>query len=237
MVRQAQVDRRDPEGGDDQRGVGAGRYRRLEQGSGRRSRASGTRRRLCRHRLCHRDGDGVGRRSAHRRREAAAGREGHSGPRLHRDGRDHQRRGRLAGIIARPCLRQCPAAADLHAQSRPHDSPVSGVGGAGTRRALRSPPAAVRQDRRLDPVPVFPSCRRCRPYADRRPDRRGQVGAAGADGLAVPALCRRAGLRLRLRRLNPRGGARHARRLARSRRRVDRGQRRQRIAATARPRR
>jgi type IV secretion system protein VirB4 len=36
----------------------------------------------------------------------------------------------------------------------------------------------------------FPSCRRCRPYADRRPDRRGQVGAAGADGAAVPALCR-----------------------------------------------
>jgi type IV secretion system protein VirB4 len=90
--------------------------------------------------------------------------------------------------LARPCLRQCPAAADLHAQSRPHDPP-GGVGGAGTGRAFRSAPAAVRQDRRLDPVPVFP-CRRCRPHADRRPDRRGQVGAAGADGLAVPALCR-----------------------------------------------
>jgi type IV secretion system protein VirB4 len=118
-----------------------------------------------------------------------------------------------------------------------HMIPLSAVWAGPERDEHFAAPAAVRQDRRLDPVPAFPSCRRCRPYADRRPDRRGQVGAAGADGLAVPALCRRAGLRLRLRRLDPRGGARHARRLARSRRRADRGQRRQRIAATARPRR
>jgi hypothetical protein len=45
-----------------------------------------------------------------------------------------------------------------------------------------APPLLLRQDRRLDPVPVFASCRRCRPHARRRPDRRGQVRAAGADG-------------------------------------------------------
>jgi hypothetical protein len=33
MVRQAQVDRRDPQGGDDQRGLDAGRHRRVEQGA------------------------------------------------------------------------------------------------------------------------------------------------------------------------------------------------------------
>ena len=92
------------------------------------------------------------------------------------------------GILAGPRLRQCPAAADFHAQSRPPDPPVSGVGGAGTGRAFCSPSAALRQDRRLDPVPVFPPCRRCRPYADRRPDRRGQVRAAGADGAPVSPL-------------------------------------------------
>ena len=55
VVLQAQVDRRDPQGGDDQRGLGARRHRR-EQGSRCRSRAPGTRRRLCRPGLCHRDG-------------------------------------------------------------------------------------------------------------------------------------------------------------------------------------
>ena len=79
--------------------------------------------------------------------------------------------------------------------------------------------AVLRQDRGLDAVPVLAPCRRCRPHADRRPDRRRQVGAAGADGVAVPALSATPGLRLRLRRLDPRRGARHGRRLARSRRR------------------
>ena len=83
--------------------------------------------------------------------------------------------------------------------------------------------AALRQDRRLDPVPVLAPCRRCRPHAGRRPDRRRQVGAAGADGAAVPPLRRTPGLRLRFRRLDPRRGARHGRRLARSRRRAHRG--------------
>ena len=57
---------------------------------------AGTRRRLCRPGLCHRDGHRLGRRSPHRSREAALGREDRSGPRLHRDGRDDQR-GRTPG--------------------------------------------------------------------------------------------------------------------------------------------
>ncbi len=36
------------------------------------------------------------------------------------------------GSLARSCLRQCPSAADLNAQSRPHDPALRGVGGAGT---------------------------------------------------------------------------------------------------------
>ena len=102
-----------------------------------------------------------------------------------------RQRGRsLARLAARPCLRQCPPAADLHAQSRPHDPAVGGVGGAGTGRAFRCAPPALWQDRRLDPVPVVAPCRRRRPHAGRRPDRRGQVRAAGADGAAVPPLRR-----------------------------------------------
>ena len=64
----------------------------------------------------------------------------------------------------------------------------------------------------------------------------GKSRAAGADGAAVPPLCRRAGLRLRLRRLDPGGGARHGRRLARSRRRAGRRRRRAGRPAAARPR-
>ena len=47
------------------------------------------------------------------------------------------------GSAARSRLRQCPAAADLDAQSRPHDSAVSGMGGAGTGRASRCTPAVL----------------------------------------------------------------------------------------------
>ena len=52
-----------PKGGDDERGVGAGRYRRLEQGRRRRSRTTGVGRRLCGAGLCHRDRHRLGRRS------------------------------------------------------------------------------------------------------------------------------------------------------------------------------
>ena len=54
----------------------------------------------------------------------------------------------------------------------------------------------------------------------------GKSRAAGADGAAVPPLRGRAGLRLRFRRFDPRGHARHGRRLARSRRRAGRRYRR-----------
>ena len=108
------------------------------------------------HGLCHRDGHGLGRRSARRRREAAAGREGHPGPRLHRDARDDQRGRGLARLAARPCLRQCPAAADLHAQSRPHDPAVGGVGGAGTGRASCERPRCCSARPKARPRSGFP---------------------------------------------------------------------------------
>jgi type IV secretory pathway VirB4 component len=52
----------------------------------------------------------------------------------------------------------------------------------------------------------FPPCRRRRPHAGRRPDRRRQVGAARAHGAPVPPLPPSTGLRLRLRRFDPRRG-------------------------------
>src|SRR3546814_7957844 len=85
------------------------------------------------------------------------------------------------------CSSDLPAP-DQHIESRPHDPAFRGVGGTGTGRAFRSTPTAVRQDRRLDPVPAFHPCWRCRPHADRRTDRRRQIGAAGAHGAAIPAL-------------------------------------------------
>ena len=79
---------------------------------------------------------------------------------------------------------------------------------------LGAPPLFVAEDRGLDPVPVLASCRRRRPHHDHRSDRRRQVGAAGADGAAVPPLCRVSGVRLRFRRQHPRRGHRHGWRLA-----------------------
>ena len=68
-------------------------------------------------------------------------------------------------------VRQPPVS---HPQPRPHDPALGGVGGAGAQRASRGAAAVLRQDRRLDAVPVLAPCRRCRPHADRRPDRRRQ---------------------------------------------------------------
>ena len=48
------------------------------------------------------------------------------------------------GSLAGPCLRQCPPAADLDAQPRPHDAALGGLGGAGTGRAFRGAAAALR---------------------------------------------------------------------------------------------
>ena len=61
MVRQAQVDHGDPEGGDDQRGVGADGQRRRQQGARRRRRPAGARLRPRRPGLCHRHRHGLGR--------------------------------------------------------------------------------------------------------------------------------------------------------------------------------
>ena len=109
--------------------------------------------------LCHRHGDGVG--SGRRRggREAPVGRENHPRPRFHLHRRRRQCDRSVAWIAAGPDLRQCAPAAGFHPQSRPHDPALGGLGGAGTGRALRCTPLAVRQDGGLDPVPVFPSCR------------------------------------------------------------------------------
>jgi type IV secretion system protein TrbE len=60
MVCQAQIHRRDSQGGDDQRGFGLDGLRRRQQGRRRRSRAPGARLRLSRCGLCHRDRHGVG---------------------------------------------------------------------------------------------------------------------------------------------------------------------------------
>ena len=72
-----------------------------------------------------------------------------------------------------------------------HMIPLSAVwAGPARDEHLRRAAAVLRPDRRLDPVPVFAACRRRRPYAGGRSDRRRQVGAAGADGAAVPPLRR-----------------------------------------------
>ena len=98
---------------------------------------------------------------------------------------------------------------------------------------FQAPPLFFARTEGSTPFRFSASCRRCRPHADRRPDRRRQERAAGADGAAVPPLCRRAGLRLRFRRIDPRGRARHGRRLARSRRRAGRQRQRARRLAAA----
>ena len=74
--------------------------------------------------------------------------------------------------------------------------------------------AVLRAHRGRDAVPVFASRWRCRPYLDRRPDWRRKKRTAGADGASVPPVSPLADLRLRLRRFDPRRGARDGRRLA-----------------------
>ena len=98
---------------------------------------------------------------------------------------------------------------------------------------FQAPPLFFARTEGSTPFRFSAPCRRCRSHADRRPDRRRQERTAGADGVAVPALCRRAGLRLRFRRLDPRGRARDGRRLARSRRRAGRRRERARRPAAA----
>src|SRR3546814_7464566 len=110
---------------------------------------------------------------------------------MHLYGRGAERGRSLAREPSRASLCQVSPAADFHAHTCPPDSPVSGVGGGGTGRAFRSAPLAPCKDRRLHPVPLVASCRRCRPHPRRRPHWSRQVGAAGADGAAIPAVSRR----------------------------------------------
>ena len=160
---------------------------------------------------------------AHRRRAAAPGREDHPGPRLHLHARE-------ASTRSRPGSARLPGHVYANVRQPPvstlnlaHMMPFSAVW-AGPERDehFQAPPLFFARTEGSTPFRFSPACRRCRPHADRRPDRRRQERAAGADGAAVPPLRRRAGLRLRFRRLDPRGRARHGRRLARSRRRAGR---------------
>ena len=102
-----------------------------------------------------------------------------------------------------------------------HMIPLSAVwAGPARDEHFKAPPLFFGKTEGSTPFRLQPPCRRRRPHAGRRPDRRRQVGAAGADGDAVPPLPQQPDLRLRLRRLDPRRGDRHGRRLARSRRRA-----------------
>ena len=234
MVRQAQVDHGDPQGGHDQRSVGPDGQRRRQQGDRRRRRPAGAGLRSRRRGLRHRDDHGLGRGRADRRRAASAGREDDPGPRLHLHARDGQRHRGVARVVAGPRLRQRPPAADLDAEPRPHDAVLGGLGRAGTGRAFQGAAALLRPHRRLDAVPLLAPCRRRRPHPDRRSDGRGQVRASGADGAPVPPLRGGPGLRLRFRRIDPGGRARDGRRLARPRRVARRRGDRARGAAAAR---
>ena len=149
VVRQAQIDHGDPEGGDDQRGVGPPGQRRRQQGARRRRGIAGARLRSRRRSLCHRDRHRLGRGFPRRRRAAAARREDDPGPRLHLHARDRQRDRSLARQPSGPCLRQCPPAADLDPQPRAHDAVLGGLGRPGTGRAFRRAAALLRADRRV----------------------------------------------------------------------------------------
>jgi hypothetical protein len=98
----------------------------------------------------------------------------------------------VARIAPRPHLRQCPAAAHFHHQSRPHDPPKQPYGREPERdEHFRSTPLALRQDRGKRPRSAFPfDVGDVGHTSDRRPDRRGQIRAARADGAAVPPLRR-----------------------------------------------
>jgi hypothetical protein len=186
-------------------------------------RPAGPRLRLCRRSLRHRHGDSLGCGRADRRREAAAGREGHPGPRLHRHDRDVNAveawLGTLPGHLYAN-VRQPP----ISTLNLAHMIPLSAVW-AGPERDehFQAPPLLLRQNGRLDPVPVIPACRRRRPHAGRRSDRRRQVGAAGADGACSSAATRttRSSPSISAAR-SVRRVARDGRRLARSRRRAHR---------------
>ncbi len=116
-----------------------------------------------------------------------------------------------AHVTAGACLRQCPPTARPHAQSCPSDAAVFGLGRTGRERTSRRPAAALCRNLRLDAVSAVDPCRRRWPYAHRRADGRGQIGAAGDAGAPVPTLSAKPHLHLRQRSVGPRRGARHGR--------------------------
>ena len=182
-------DRRDPEGGDDQRSLDPARYRRPQQGHG------------CRRGIA---GAWTPTRSARplSRRPSRCGTTTRGLPteklRLVEkviQGRDFTCMAESVNAVE-AWLGSLPGHAYANVRQPPvstlnlaHMIPlVGGLGRPGTRRAFRRAAAVLRQDRRCDAVPILASCRRCRPHPDRRSDRRGQVGPSGADGDAVPPL-------------------------------------------------
>ena len=118
------------------------------------------------------------------------------------------------GSIARPCLRQCPPAADLDLESGAHDSAVCGVGRGGEGPSFQGPAVVPGQNGGIDPVSFFAPCRGRRAHAGGRTDRRRQVGAVGVDGIAVSPLPPNPDICLRFRRIHPGGRDCHGRRLA-----------------------
>jgi type IV secretion system protein VirB4 len=88
----------------------------------------------------HRDHHGLGRLRLHRGRKASAGREDHPGPRLHLHDGKPERRGGVAGISARSCLRQCPSASGLDPESGPYDPAVGRLGGPERDGHFKAPP-------------------------------------------------------------------------------------------------
>jgi type IV secretory pathway VirB4 component len=101
----------------------------------------------------------------------------------------------------------------VHTLNLAHLMPLSSVWAGPARNAyLAGPPLLFRRDQRLHSVPALDACRRRRPHADRRADRRRQVGAARPPGAAVPALPRRAGLHVRQGLVGAGRGARRRRR-------------------------
>ena len=113
-------------------------------------------------------------------------------PRLCLPPRDRQHHGSLARIAARPYPPQCPPAADPFAEPRRSGAAHRQMAGLGRESqpavsAGLAAAAACRDDGR-NAVPAQSACRRCRPHPDLRPDRRRQIGAAGDDRGAVPAL-------------------------------------------------
>ena len=97
---------------------------------------------------------------------------------------------------------------------RPYDAVLGSVGRTGTERTSQCAASVLRADGRCDAVPLLPPCWRRRAYLGRGSYGCRQERASGADGASVPTLRGRPGFRLRLRGLDPRGGARHGRRLA-----------------------